>query len=259
MGNESLINGTLHPRLTVPKGKVGLRLLNGANMRGYSLSLGNNQSFDLIATKGGLLKDSHAMKDIHLSPSERAEIILDFSKAEAGEVINLAMSDGTILLPIHISEEEIDVKDVTLKRDPLYTITEEAMNKEVSKEVLLSGMGSHVRIKGKKFDANRIDMTQELGETKIWEVYNEPSMIGEVHPFHIHGIQFKVVSLNGERPPKELQGYKDTIHLDPGDRAKLAVKFITPGIYMYHCHILEHEDNGMMGQVLVEWCLIPYN
>src|SRR5699024_8612383 len=100
---------------------------------------------------------------------------------------------------------------------------------------------------------NWIDLTQEKGETEIWEVYNKPDkMGGMVHPFHIHGTQFKVISINDKEPPEHLKGYKDTISLEPDDRVKLAVKFEEEGIYMYHCHILEHEDNGMMGQVKVE-------
>ncbi|WP_260508250.1 multicopper oxidase domain-containing protein [Cytobacillus firmus] len=68
---------------------------------------------------------------------------------------------------------------------------------------------------------------------------------------HIHGTQFKIVSIDGEDPPEILQGWKDTVEIEPGQTVKLAVKFNNKGIYMYHCHLLEHEDNGMMGQVEV--------
>src|SRR5690625_5446911 len=86
------------------------------------------------------------------------------------------------------------------------------MQKEVSKEVVLFGMMHHVTINGKKFDMNRIDFTQKKGETEVWEIYNKPDMMGGmIHPFHIHGTQFKVISINGEEPPENLQGYKDTI------------------------------------------------
>lgn len=126
------------------------------------------------------------------------------------------------------------------------------MNLPITKQIEMFGMGPHVTINGKKFDPDRIDFTQEKGVTEIWEVYNKPDMMNSLHPFHIHGTQFKVVSINDETPPLHLQGYKDTISLPPGDKAKIAVKFTEPGIYMYHCHILEHEDNGMMGQVEVK-------
>lgn len=100
------------------------------------------------------------------------------------------------------------------------------------------GRGHHVSINGKKFDENRIDLTQKKGETEIWEIYNKPDpMGGMIHPFHIHGTQFQVISINGEEPPKHLQGYKDTISVAPDDRIKIAVKFEEAGTFMYHCHI----------------------
>lgn len=120
------------------------------------------------------------------------------------------------------------------------------------REIVLFGHGHHVTINGRKFDPNRIDFTQKRGETVVWEVYNQPDMMGGmVHPFHIHGTQFQVLSVNGEEPPKNLRGYKDTLLVEPGDRYEIAVTFEEKGIYMFHCHILEHEENGMMGQVQV--------
>ncbi len=71
------------------------------------------------------------------------------------------------------------------------------------------------------------------------------------HPFHIHGTQFKVVSVDGKAPPKDMKGKKDVISLEPGQKAKIEVVFKNTGIFMFHCHILEHEDSGMMGQVKV--------
>lgn len=96
-------------------------------------------------------------------------------------------------------------------------------------------------------------LRKKKGETEIWEIYNKPDdMGGMIHPFHIHGTQFKIISINGKKPPANEQGYKDTVAIHPGDKIKLAVKFPHAGTYMYHCHILEHEDNGMMGQIKVE-------
>jgi len=253
MGETLLINGTLNPRLTVNKEKVRLRLLNGSNMRNYTFKLSNNQSFQQIASDGGLLNEPVELTDIQLTPSERAEIVIDFSKIKENEDVKLVMDDGTVLLPFKIKNEENKVQEEIQKPQNPITITEEEMQKEVSKEIVLFGMMQHVTINGKKFDMNRIDFTQKVGETEVWEIYNKPDMMGGmIHPFHIHGTQFKVISINGEDPPENLQGYKDTIALDPGDKAKIAVKFEEKGVFMYHCHILEHEDNGMMGQIKVE-------
>src|SRR5699024_3841115 len=253
MGETLLINGTLNPRLTVNKEKVRLRLLNGSNMRNYTIKLSNNQNFEQIASDGGLLNEPVELNEIQLTPSERAEIVVDFCQFKTGEEVKLMMDDGTVLLPFKLNEQGKDSESEMEQRKNPVTISDEAMQKQVSKEINLSGMGHHVSINGKKFDKDRIDLTQKQGETDVWEIYNEPDMMGGmIHPFHIHGTQFKVISINGEEPPKNLQGYKDTISLDPGDKARIAVKFEETGTYMYHCHILEHEDNGMMGQIKVE-------
>src|SRR5690625_1507322 len=253
MGETLLINGTVNPRLTVNKEQVRLRLLNGSNMRNYTFKLSNNQSFEQIASDGGLLNEPVELTELQLTPAERAEIVIDFSNIQKNEDVKLVMDDGTVLLPFNVNDEENNVqKEIQKPQNPI-TITEKEMQQEVSKEIVLFGMMHHVTINGKKFDMNRIDFTQKVGETEVWEIYNKPDMMGGmIHPFHLHGTQFKVISINGEEPPENLQGYKDTISLDPGDKAKIAVKFEEPGIYMYHCRILEHEDNGMMGQVKVE-------
>ena len=253
MGETLLINGTVNPRLTVNKEQVRLRLLNGSNMRNYTFKLSNGQSFQQVASDGGLLNAPRELTEIQLTPSERAEIIIDFSKIKENEDVQLIMEDGTVLLPFQLTDKENNIQKEIQKPQNSITISQEEMQKEVSKEIVLFGMMHHVTINGKKFDMDRIDFTQNVGETEVWEIYNKPDMMGGmIHPFHIHGTQFKVISINGEEPPENLQGYKDTISLEPGDKAKIAVKFEEEGIYMYHCHILEHEDNGMMGQVKVE-------
>lgn len=70
-----------------------------------------------------------------------------------------------------------------------------------------------------------------------------------VHPFHCHGTQFLVVSRNGHAPYPNEHGYKDTVGVNPGETVRLLVRFDLPGVYMYHCHIIEHEDGGMMAQI----------
>lgn len=116
-----------------------------------------------------------------------------------------------------------------------------------------SGMGNMVAIDGKQFDMDRIDLRAKIGEKEVWEIKNTRDMMGGmIHHVHMHGVQFKVIIRNGNAPPANEQGWKDTIALYPGDSVRIEVTFPEKGIFMYHCHILEHEDNGMMGQVLVE-------
>jgi FtsP/CotA-like multicopper oxidase with cupredoxin domain len=102
-------------------------------------------------------------------------------------------------------------------------------------------------INGRAFDMNRIDTRVRLGDVEIWEVSGEMM----VHPFHVQGAQFEVLSRDGARPDVTGQGRKDTVLVDgPVD---LLIRFTQPTErpFMYHCHVLEHEDNGMMGQYVV--------
>jgi len=108
------------------------------------------------------------------------------------------------------------------------------------------------QINGQEMDIARVDEVVELGSTEVWEVHNRD---GVQHNFHVHDVQFQVLSIDGAAPPAELAGWKDTIFVRPGTTVKIAMRFTdyadpdTP--YMYHCHLLMHEDRGMMGQFVV--------
>lgn len=252
IGDTLLINGTLNPKLTVGKEKVRLRLLNGSNARNYTFKLNNGDAFQQIATDGGYLNKPVDMKDITLTPGERAEIIVDFSKYDESSDLALINDEDTLLLPFKIEKNITSTTSIPKILND-FAVTEQEKNLPVTKKLELFGMGTMVSINGKQFDMNRINFTQEQGETEIWEVYNKPDMMGGMtHPFHIHGTQFKVVSIDGKEPPANLQGWKDTVAIEARQKVKLAVKFNNKGIFMFHCHVLEHEDNGMMGQVKVE-------
>jgi FtsP/CotA-like multicopper oxidase with cupredoxin domain len=99
-------------------------------------------------------------------------------------------------------------------------------------------------------DLERIDATVRAGSVEKWEV----SASGQVHNFHVHDVQFQVLSYRGDSPPPELRGWKDTIYIGGGE-ATLIMRFgdhsdpDTP--YMFHCHLLRHEDEGMMAQFVV--------
>jgi FtsP/CotA-like multicopper oxidase with cupredoxin domain len=113
-------------------------------------------------------------------------------------------------------------------------------------------MDGSSRINGLRMDLGRIDQTVTVDTTERWEVANRS---GNPHNFHVHGVQFNVASYLGGPPPPRLAGWKDTVFLPPGSTVRLLVRF--PGYadpaqpYMFHCHLLQHEDNGMMGQFVV--------
>lgn len=252
IGDTSLINGTLNPKLTVNKEKVRFRLLNGSNARNYTFKLNTGDSFVQVATDGGFLNEPVTLKEITLTPSERAEIVVDFSQLNTEKDLALINEDGSILLPFEVSDQSGENSSIPGKMNN-FSITEEEMNLPVTKKVEFFGMMDQVTINGKKFDAERIDFTQKQGVTEVWEIYNKPdAMGGMIHPVHIHGTQFKIISRNGEEPPENEQSWKDSFSIKPDERVKIAIQFKYKGVYMIHCHILEHEDNGMMAQIKVE-------
>jgi FtsP/CotA-like multicopper oxidase with cupredoxin domain len=108
------------------------------------------------------------------------------------------------------------------------------------------------KINGRSMDMGRIDEFVEVDTTEIWHVTNTD---GDHHNFHIHDVQFQILDINDAPPPAEFAGWKDTVFLQPGDTARLAMRFTDytdPDVpYMFHCHRLRHEDRGMMGQFVV--------
>jgi FtsP/CotA-like multicopper oxidase with cupredoxin domain len=109
-------------------------------------------------------------------------------------------------------------------------------------------MPALIGINGKPFDIGRIDVETRLGTTEVWEIIS----IGMAHPFHVHGALFRILSIEGAPPPAHLTGWKDTVLVE--DKAELLVAFNQPATrehpFMYHCHILEHEEAGLMGQYI---------
>ena len=106
-------------------------------------------------------------------------------------------------------------------------------------------------INGRSFAMDRIDVTAKLGTAEIWEI--STGGMPMPHPFHIHGASFRILSKNGRNPAQHESGWKDVVLIE--EHAEVLVRFDNPAPsrlpFMYHCHILEHEDHGMMGQFAV--------
>lgn len=251
-GTTELVNGAVKPQLTVRRSLVRFRILNGANGRTYNLHLSGNRTFVQIASDGGFLKTPVQMKKLTLSPGERAEILVDFSKMKNGSTLRLQNGKETLMY--------FKVKgkaDQTYKVPQKLAVIEKMPVQEAVKtrKFVMSGMGPNVSINGRQMNMDRIDETVKLHSVEIWEIQNQSTSMGTkkmVHPFHVHGVQFQILSTNGKTPPANEQGWKDTVLVHPGDTVKVIMRFPFKGIYMYHCHILEHEDLGMMGQYEVK-------
>lgn len=250
-GDFILVNGAINPYLDVKQIKIRFRIINGANSRNFDLRLSDHDKFYQIASDGGLLEKPIISESLFISPGERSEIIIDFSKYNEGEKVEL-LSDSELVMTFNIGGEK---DDETIIPEVLSTIEKLDVNQVTGSKIIeLDGMGHMVTLNGRKFDINRIDDNVSLGDTEIWEIFTNRSMMmgSPGHPFHIHGTQFQVLSRNGFEPEENEKGWKDTIYVRAGETVRIIVKFKYKGIFMYHCHILEHEEAGMMGQLEVK-------
>jgi bilirubin oxidase len=105
-------------------------------------------------------------------------------------------------------------------------------------------------VNGKQFNMNRIDLTSRVNQVELWEIANESDMD---HPFHIHGTQFQLIEreFDGKVTPAPYRAWRDTVNLRSRETVRIKLMHRFKGIYMFHCHILEHEGAGMMGQLQV--------
>jgi FtsP/CotA-like multicopper oxidase with cupredoxin domain len=250
-GEYVLVNGAITPNLVVDQVKMRFRVLNGANARNFNLRLEDNNEFYQIASDGGLLEAPLITDSFFVTPGERAEIIVDFSVYNKGDVIRL-LNDNERVMTFIVGE---DLEDHTEIPETLAVI--EKMDENLAtyvKTIVLDGMGHMVTMNGKQFDIDRIDDNVALGDIEIWEITTRGTMMmgSQGHPFHIHGTQFQVLSRNGNHTYLNEQGWKDTVYVRANETVRIIVRFEKEGLFMYHCHILEHEEAGMMGQLEVK-------
>ena len=253
MGNNFLVNGIIQPYFNAEAKELRLRLLNGSNARVYQFAFDDNRNFSQIATDNSFLPSPVSLSRLTLSPGERAEIIVDLTSDRGESVILKDLSSGTELLTINVNKEAI--ASTSLPAVLTSTLEIPDASKAVNTRSFRLNMSSmHMAINGKLMDLNRIDETVPLGDLELWEITNT---MGMNHNFHIHATHFNIIERNGSATnvlPNE-KGYKDVVFLPPNSSVKVLVRMtdysdnINP--YMYHCHVLEHEDDGMMGQFLV--------
>ena len=287
-GNTLLVNGTLNPYFAATSRRTRLRLLNASNARTYNLSFRDNRSFEVIGSGGSLLATPESMMNIVLAPAERADIIVDLANGQNAGLISSALpsdspflSRGMMRNMQAMSGEDFDV--LTLRPQAgandspelprqLTTISRipesEAIRTRRFELGMVMGMGmmggrgggggrgmnasTPFSINGQSMAMDVINETVQVDSTEIWEIVNDTMMM---HPFHVHHGQFQILDRNGRPPHPEEMAYKDTVKVGPGETVRFIMRFTDfsdpDTAYMYHCHILEHEDNGMMGQFVV--------
>jgi blue copper oxidase len=261
LGDQILVNGTHDPHLNVRRQRVRLRLLNASTARIYNLGFADDRTFDLVATDGGLLERPHRATRVPLSPGERAEIVAAFQPGERVVLRSFPPDLGLDIVQGRFAGADDNFDLLQIRVGPRLTPSPPVPDRLVRHQRLddaeavttrrLELNGSN-RINGLRMDLDRIDQTVMVGTTEVWEVTNRS---GNPHNFHVHGVRFKLLDLDGAAPPPQLAGWKDTLFLPPASTMRLLVQmpgYADPALpYMFHCHLLQHEDNGMMGQFLV--------
>ena len=253
-GDVMTVNGQTGTVAVVPAGIVRLRLLNGSNARIYDLHFADNRPLHLVATDAGLLPAPLSLTSLVLSPGERAEVLVDFSTGGAAAL--LSDPGQAFVVQDFATDDSLSPRitdlPVSFYGPPTDLTGTEVQTRTFSLEMGMGmgmGMGGGFRINGAPFDMRRIDFEVALGSVERWTITS--SMVA--HPFHVHGTKFWVLSENGGPPLPQHSGWKDTV-LVTGE-TEIIARFDQPASrdkpFMFHCHILEHEDAGMMGQFAV--------
>lgn len=283
VGDHVLVNGQKNPQMAVALGeKRRLRVYNATNARFLRLTF-ENASMTIIGTDGGLIEAPVAIDELLLTPAERVELIVSFDKPGAAKLKTLEYERGwmgpgkpneadMILLTANVSEEAAvamprlpaKLRSIESLGNPVVTrrfvLTESmggmdhgsmSMQSMDHSSMSSDGMEMKFLINGASFDMNRIDEVSKAGQVELWEVVNEADMD---HPFHVHGTQFQVVEheKDGKVTTPPYRAWKDTVNVVGGETVRILLRQDLPGLRMYHCHILEHEQLGMMGTVDVQ-------
>ncbi len=262
LGEQIFVNGVFAPYASVNRGWNRLRILNGSTARVYNLTLSNGIPFHVIGSDGGLLATPESATSIMLAPGERADVLVDFSSQAMGKEIFMVSNKFSKYNPqgrqaFNIVKFKIDREvsesftlPTTLSNIQTIPASSAINTRMFDIAAMIGGMGGGMNrhsINGKTFDMERIDETVQASTTEIWEFDN---MMGdEIHPMHIHGVQFQVLERMGGRNAliATEKGWKDTVLLMPGEKVRIIMTFPTyTGVFVFHCHNLEHEDDGMM-------------
>jgi bilirubin oxidase len=284
-----MVNSTIDAFVDFPAQVVRLRVLNGSSMRVFNLGFSNNATFYQIGSDGGLLSEPIAMTRLLLAPAERAELLINLTGME-GDSLELLSYGSTLpqsaygiaglstmqgVAPSGYNSNELNGNDFILldinvcgqTDTPILTIPNTLVDVSPIDEseatitralqisapnMMQNSVTGPFQFDGESFDMDVINQTVQLGDTEIWEIFNM-SMVA--HPFHIHDVQFYILDRNGIIPPENEQGRKDVVLIKQMETVRFIAKFEDHADdevpYMYHCHMLQHEDEGLMGQFIV--------
>ena len=277
LGDRIMVNGQANSTFDVKGKPYRLRILNGSNSRIFRLAWSNGRNLQILGTDGGLLEKPLNVPDIMLGPAERVDLWADFGDMPKGSTVSLRslpfntgggrmgmmgrgarLPNGSRFQLVRFQVSEAG-KGGTTPPERLTSLERldpsEAVNREHPKRFFLDMRHMQPTINGRTFHMSEVapDEMVHLGDTEIWEFVNSGRMMAMPHPMHVHGLSFQVLGRFGGPGYRFLdQGWKDSVLVMPGERVAVIMRFTDhKGLYLYHCHNLEHEDLGMMRNYLV--------
>jgi spore coat protein A, manganese oxidase len=263
-GNAILVNGKLFPYLEVEPRKYRFRVLNASNARFYHLSFANNAPFHQIGTDQGLVGAPVPLTTLEIAPAERADVVIDFSDYRGTQLV--LKNDAFVVMQFRVSSAK--VADTSAMPRTLVPVPKIPESQAVQTRLLT--LNEYVNKAGNPvmmlLNASnwKMPVTEKpvLGSTEIWTLINPTN---DSHPIHLHLVRFQILDRQSYVPwmfqtKRQLQflgspqpaepneaGWKDTVRADPHMVTRIIVPFTGfAGRYVWHCHILEHEDNEMM-------------
>ncbi len=261
LGAAILVNGVFMPHHRVSARRYRLRILNVSQFRSYNLHLSNGAPMVQIATESGLMPAPVRRREILLGPAERAEVIVDFAGA-GGEAVELRSSKrhagpntagsrcyAGALMQFRVEPgRQADRTRVPRRLRALPDWVRKAKRKPDFRWTITVGGAFRTtwQINGKTFNPARADHFPKLGTTETWEIVNRTRV---AHVMHLHHSDWYLLSRDGKPPPPWERCLKESFFVHPGERVLLAGHFSEyAGKFLVHCHMLDHEDHGLMSQ-----------
>ncbi len=262
VGNRILVDGRFAPHLDVAQHHYRLRLINTSDFSSYDFALSDGRPFIQIGTGSDLLPHPVVRQDILLGPAQRADVIVDFA-GELHKNVVLESIPRTNRPPsgigsptaaimqfrvTHTATDHTQIPNFLAKPPPIKAPRKVSFTWTFGLAGTAS-TGTYWTINGKPFDPRRVEVEVPLGATETWRLTNLAPI---THYIHLHEEQWHTISRDGKRPPPWERGLEDVWRLDPGESVVVAAKFTDyTGVFMLHCHMLNHEDDGMMSQFAV--------
>jgi len=271
-GDVITVNGKAWPVMKVKRRVYRFRVLNASISRSYRFALDTGDPVTVVATDGGLMPRARQVSEWRHGNAERYEVLIDFRRYRPGQRVvlqnlsnpnNIDHLNTDKVMAFDVTDAPFSKKDHTWSRIPDTLVNSEVMRLKESdasrvRRLEVVRTGSSWSINGQTWhdvEQSQFDLLvadPKPNTTEIWEIVNGSG--GWFHPVHIHLVDFKVLSRNGQRPFDFERGPKDVVYTGEYETVRLLMRFGPQrGRYMVHCHNLPHEDHDMMQQFAVGW------